>query len=489
MMDSIDNKPTSQELEMAIEPDTSKAVLPAIIVTNKQQAHIRRKFDRHMLPVVCILYVLSYLDRGNIGNAKTSGMMTDLSLSDNDWVWILQTFYICYVLFEWTQLFWKILPAHIYVAVLCFLWGTVAMATGATKNLGGVIACRAFLGIFEAAFGAGAPYFLSLFYQRRELGKRVAILTGMSPLANCFAATLAYGILHIQGSIEPWRLLFIIEGAPTVAFSFVVYFFLPDSPSSARFLSEEEQGNSLTRLETVDRTSKSKVSWSQITAGLTDYQNYVHTLIHFGCNYSFASLSNFLPTIVKDMGYSSLNTQGVIAPAYLTAFMCCVGAAWFSDKYGKRGYVVAGFASIGTVGYLLLAVIQDGRHVGVRYAAIYLACCGMFPALSINMTWLLNNQGGDSKRGAGLALLATFGQCSSFVGSALFPSTDSPFYVRGCATGCALSGMIVILALGLHFKLKSENRKRDRLYGPVDANTAVDVTIGGDKSTAFRYLT
>lgn len=84
------------------------------------------------------------------------------------------------------------------------------MATGATKNLAGVIVCRAFLGCFEAAFGAGGPYLLSLFYRRQELGKRVAILMGTSPLANCFAATLAYGILHIQGSIEAWRLLFII---------------------------------------------------------------------------------------------------------------------------------------------------------------------------------------------------------------------------------------------------------------------------------------
>jgi MFS family permease len=72
------------------------------------------------------------------------------------------------------------------------------------------MAARAFLGVFEAAFGAGAPYFLSLFYQRRELGKRVSLLTGMSPLENCFASSLAYGILQIDSSVASWRLLFII---------------------------------------------------------------------------------------------------------------------------------------------------------------------------------------------------------------------------------------------------------------------------------------
>jgi sugar phosphate permease len=74
-----------------------------------------------VLPIVCILYVLSYLDRGNIGNAKTAGLQADLGLGNSQWAWVLNAFYICYVLFEWTQLFWKIFPAHIYVAALCFL--------------------------------------------------------------------------------------------------------------------------------------------------------------------------------------------------------------------------------------------------------------------------------------------------------------------------------------------------------------------------------
>lgn len=64
-----------------------------------------------------------------------------------------------------------------------------------------------------------------------------------------------------------------------------------------------------------------------------------------------------------------------------------------------------------------------------------------------------------------------------------------PFYVRGCAVGCALSGLIVILSLGLHLKLEQENRKRDCLYGQVEENMHVDVTQGGDKNTSFRYLT
>jgi MFS family permease len=93
-------------------------------------------------------------------------------------------------------------------------WGIAATCTGTVKNMAGICACPAALGILEAAFGAGAPYFLSLFYQRQELGLRVAILIGMSPLGNCFASSLAYGISQIHSSVETWRLILLIGNPP-----------------------------------------------------------------------------------------------------------------------------------------------------------------------------------------------------------------------------------------------------------------------------------
>lgn len=187
--------------------------------------------------VCTFLYLAVYFIRnielpGNVGNAKTAGLESDLGLDNSQWAWVLNSFYICYVLFEWTTVLWKLLPAHIYVCVLCIWyvwtktsqasilsiqrtkyhlsWGAAAMCAGAVDNTAELIVCRCFLGVFEAAFGAGAPYFLSLFYQRHELGFRVSFLLGMSPVANCFASALAYGITQIKHSIASWRYLFII---------------------------------------------------------------------------------------------------------------------------------------------------------------------------------------------------------------------------------------------------------------------------------------
>ncbi|KAI8663779.1 hypothetical protein NCS57_00980100 [Fusarium keratoplasticum] len=481
------------ELKMAVSHserrDSKSAGDTAILVPEKLSTHIRRKFDRHVMPLVCVLYVLSYLDRGNIGNAKTAGAQDDLGLSDSQWAWVLNSFYICYTLFEWTTLLWKLLPAHLYISTLCFLWGVVATCTGVVKNMAGLCACRAALGILEAAFGAGAPYYLSLFYQRRELGLRVSILIGMSPLANCFAASLAYGISQINASIEPWRLILLLEGAPAIIVAPFVYFFLADSAQKAKFLTEDEKEAATARLGTRDTTEKTKLNWKQVTAGLSDYQPYVHALIHFCCNYSFAGLANFLPTIVQALGYSSIKAQGLTAPPYAAAFILCIAAAFFSDKFGHRGFVIAGCSAMAGVGYLLLAIVEDTNRMNIRYLGIWFAVMGVFPSLTLNITWLLNNQGGETKRGIGIAVIAILGQCSSFLSSAMYPKKDAPFFVRGCAIGCALTFMITILSLGLHFKLDHENRKRDREFGPVEDHEQLDVTLMGDKHPKFRYLT
>ncbi|KAF4591469.1 Alkaline phosphatase [Ophiocordyceps camponoti-floridani] len=438
---------------------------PTVMDRADVEARIRRSFDGRVLPLMCGLYVCSYLDRGNMGNAKTAGAQEALGLDSGRWTWVLNSFYACYVLFEWTTMLWRILPASNFVSTLCLCWGAAAMSSGAARNFGELIVTRCLLGVFEAAFGSGAPYFLSLLYKRRELALRMSLLLGMMPLANTFASSLAYGITQIRASIEPWRLLFIIEGSFSIVLAPLVYLLLIDSPATAPFLSAEEQMVAVQRLQLRDSTARRGVQWQQVLAGLSDGKTYVHAAIHFCANYSFAALSNFLPTIVHDMGYDAVSSQGLTAPAYFAAFLLCVATSYLSDRTGRRGVMLAGSAAVAVVGYGLLV---GCRQAGARY---------------------LNNQGGDSKGVLAWLFFLTLGQCSSFVSSAVFPKSDAPFYIRGCAVGCGLAGLMLVLALGMHIVLETENRRRDRVSGPVDAEGEVDVTEEGDGHEAFRYVT
>jgi MFS family permease len=201
-----------------------------------------------------------------------------------------------------------------------------------------------------------------------------------------------------------------------------VFFFLPDSPATAKFLTADEQTLAIERLQMRDTTAKSKVDWKQFRAGILDWKTYVHALIQFSWNYSFASLSNFLPTIISSMGYKSITAQGLTAPPYFGAFLCCIAVAFISDRWGKRGPLIAFLGCVSLVGYLILTLVSNEQSVGARYGGIWFTCCGVFPIAALNLTWILNNLGSDSKRGGSIAVVATIGQLTSFLGSAVFPN-------------------------------------------------------------------
>lgn len=159
----------------------------------------------------------------------------------NDYAWLLTIFYIGYIVFEWLALMWKVVPPHIWAAAVVFGWGVVATCQSATTSWSGMMALRLLLGSFEAGFGPGVPYFLSFFYMRQELGLRIGIFLSAGPLATCFAGALAYGITSGHVSIANWRLLFLVEGLPTIILAAVAFFYLPDSAEKAKFLSEEDK--------------------------------------------------------------------------------------------------------------------------------------------------------------------------------------------------------------------------------------------------------
>ena len=103
------------------------------------------------------------------------------------------------------------------------------------------MALRFLMGLFEAGYGPGVPFLLSFFYLRSEVGLRCGIFLSAAPLANTFAGALAYGITSGDSKLANWRLLFLVEGIPTLLFVPVAYFFLPDTPAKAKFLTEEEK--------------------------------------------------------------------------------------------------------------------------------------------------------------------------------------------------------------------------------------------------------
>lgn len=342
------------------------------------------------------------------------------------------------------------------------------MLQAAAFNWEGLMACRFFLAVAEAGFGPGIPYLYSFYYNRRELGARCGIFLSAAPLATTFAGALAYGITGGQYRIASWRLLFIIEAIPPLVLSVIVWFALPDSAESARFLTEDEK--TLARYRALRATGQAETGTSQgnrlghidprdLIAALRTPQAWVQALMYFSCNVAFSSLPVFLPAILTGMGFTSINAQGLTAPPYFLAFGICILTTWLGDRFQQRGLLITGLSLIGCVGYILLAAC---RPVSVRYVGVFLAAAGVFPAIANILSWCLNNQRSTTQRGAVVMLMNVIGQCGPLLGTRVFPTKEGPYYVKGMGICAGFMGFNALLAFGLRTYFKRRNDAWDR---------------------------
>lgn len=188
-----------------------------------------------------------------------------------------------------------------------------------------MLVLRALLGIGEAAFGPGLPYYLSFFFRREELAYRTGLFISAAPLASSFAGSLAWLIAKLgqRGPVAPWRILFLVEGFPSLIAGVIAWVFVPDTPATAAFLTRRERNIAHIRLREVDIDHGQKIFGSshngrpilrEALETLLDGKCYLTALMFFACNVAFASLPVFLPSIIRDMGYSSVSSQALTAP-------------------------------------------------------------------------------------------------------------------------------------------------------------------------------
>jgi MFS family permease len=172
----------------------------------------------------------------------------------------------------------------------------------------------------------------------------------------------------------------------------------------------------------------------------------------------------FLPTIIKDMGYSSIQAQALSAPPYLFAFVVVIATAYISDRYQTRSYPIIFHSLLASTGYVTLAIsgYYQFPNVMLRYLALYPAMAGFFSAITIIITWNINNQGSDSKKGTGMAILNVIGQMGPLIGIRLFPEEDSPWYTNGMAICASYMLFVAILAMVLRIVLAVQNRRLRR---------------------------
>jgi MFS family permease len=191
---ALNDKAEYEHLRSTFDPKTERALL--------------RKMDLHILPVLTLLYLVSFVDRANIGNARLQNLERDLHLSPQQYNWALTVFFFPYAFFEVpSNLALKLLRPSVWLPLIMFLWGVTMMCMGWAQNYGGLVAARFFLGVTEAGLFPGATYLCTTFYRRHEVQYRVSLFYCAATIAGAFSGLLAFAIGKMEGirGYSGWR--------------------------------------------------------------------------------------------------------------------------------------------------------------------------------------------------------------------------------------------------------------------------------------------
>ncbi|PBP16529.1 hypothetical protein BUE80_DR012780 [Diplocarpon rosae] len=219
---------------------------------------IRWKLDSRIVPVLAALFLCSFLDRTNAGNAKTYHLEEDLAMSNHQYDTGLAVFFATYIASEIpSNLVLRKLSPRIWLPALTMMWGIVTMCLGWVRNYQEFVAVRAILGLCEGGLLPGMVLYLSGMYTRAEMALRLGLFYTAASLSGAFGGLLARGLTSMgkRGRLYSWSWIFIIEGILTVVVGFVAYFLLPNSVETASFLTEAERTFASSRLH-LDRPSR-----------------------------------------------------------------------------------------------------------------------------------------------------------------------------------------------------------------------------------------
>ena len=473
-----------------------------------------RKIDLRIIPYVAFLYMLSFLDRVNIGNVHLL-LKQELGLTESQYAICVGIFFVGYVLFELpSNLMMKRATPPVWIARILFSWGLISTLMAFCFTFEAIATARFFLGVAEAGFFPGIVYYLAFWYPPQERAFRIGLFYCTAALAGAFSGFLAYAILKDMDGIaglQNWQWLFIIEGLPSILFSFVTWFYLPDFPAKASFLTEEERafviqrvkqqhpqiveefvemglvnlddmGSSATLNEdgAVQGSPEPSNGWRQKAQQLFDVDALKKVLtspivwffafLYLALVIPFYSSVFFLPSFISQLGLSIIMSNLLTVPIYVLATISTLAVAWSSDRCHERIIHLTVCSFLSAFGFLGLTFwghqspppsqpFQE-TAVWLAYCSSGLAVVSIFPTISCCLSWLtetMNRKSVDcddehkhmtTMAGATAIVVAT-GNIGGFVGPLIYSSTFNPEHGGYKTANAIMCGLLFAVCAGM----------------------------------------
>ena len=421
----------------------STSVSPPLPAVDQQRENaVFRKVILRIVPFLMLCYVVSYLDRVNVGFAKLQ-MSSDLGFSEAAFGLGAGLFFIGYFIFEVpSNVLLQKVGAKIWIARIMITWGLVSGAFMFVNNEATFYLLRFLLGVAEAGFYPGVILYCTYWFPSQRRAKVIALFMSAIPVAGIFGNPLSGWIMNTfdgVSGLEGWQWMFVLEAVPALVIGVVTLFYLDNSVRSATWLDESEK-------QVVERAiredSAHKENHGPVWAAFKDPKVWLMCGIYFCFVMGQYALTFWMPTFVKSTGIDNALTIGVLsAIPYVVALVAMNAFGWSADKRRERRWHLVIPALLGTVGFCFTALWSGSTMLSLVAlsvaAAGVLTCAPLFWSLPTSFL-------GGAAAAAGIAVINSVGNLAGFVSpymiGSIKDSTGSihlPMYV-----------LAVVLAIG-----------------------------------------
>lgn len=467
-----------QGKEVKVDPETDKKLL--------------RKIDIHIIPLICLLYAVQFMDKLSNSYASIMGLRSDLNMHGDMYSWTGSAFYIGYLAFEFPcAVALQKFPLMTTVSIFIIVWGVVLMLHAVT-NYAGFVALRTLLGALESSVTPAFVILTGQWYKKSENFLRTAMWFSCNGLGQIIGSgVIAYQLHENMNSyaMDAWRLIFIITGSITIALAAVIFVHLPNKPTEAWFLSEQEKVLVVERIrENQQGFGNKHFKKYQLVEALTDIKTWLYFFLGVALQIPNGGMTNCGSILLNEsLGYSASKSLQIQMIPGAVEVVGCILFAYFYRFYPKRSLWATTSYLIGTLGLCLLAFAKDHKAQFAGYCLFNLIPLVMICVLSS----CASNVAGHTKK-VTVNAMYLIGYCvGNLIGPQTFIEEQAPDYsgakVAMVVTSCG--GVAILITIWV--VMASENKKKDAKaneYRDFEKNENYEFADLTDKENPlFRY--
>jgi D-galactonate transporter len=369
-----------------------------------------------LIPFLLILYIISFLDRVNVGFAKLQ-MSADIGLSDAVFGLGAGIFFIGYAACEIpSNLLLQRFGARFWIARIMVVWGIISICFMFVTSPAQFLGLRFLLGIAEAGFYPGIVLYLTYWFPGKLRSQVCALFFVGIPIAGLIGAPLSGFIMKQMAGVSGfagWQWLFVLEGAPAIIGGIVTYFYLSNGPKDATWLTANERNIIVPALEAEDATHRAMGHGHRLIDALGSAKVWLLAVTNFTLLGGIYGISFWMPQIVKDLGVKDVFLNGLVTSIpFAVASVAMIVVGRNSDRTRERKWHIILSAAVGAAG-----LVGGATLTGTPALALASLSCALGGALaSIAVLWVLPSAllTGAAAAG-GIALMATVGNLGGYV--------------------------------------------------------------------------